>query len=265
VARIRTIKPEIWTDEKLSECSLSAHLLFIGLISFADDEGRMEYAPARIRMQIFPCGRVPPKKLTELIGELTERSLIRVYVVDNREFLDIPGFIKHQRINRPTPSKLPAFHGVLSEPSVSPQAGMEWKGKERNKEEERESKRRASKTCPADFEVTAELLQWAQDEAPGANVDSETATFREFEFQRPYSNWPATWKRWIRRAHERKGINGNGSHQSAPARKPSAVERVYAATAHLCGDNGSVPRSSGMGVEIPDGALRTSVPGSIRR
>ncbi len=224
MARIRTIKPEIWTDEKLSECSLSAHLLFIGLISFADDEGRMEFAQARIRMQIFPCGRVPSKKLTELIGELTERSLIRVYVVDEREFLDIPGFIKHQRINRPTPSKLPAFHGVLSESSVSAQAGMEWKGMERIKE--RESKRRASKTCPLDFELGLELRQWARDNAPTVNVDSETETFREFEFQRPYTNWPATWKRWMKRANERKGTNGNGTHKP----KPSAVDRVFAAT-----------------------------------
>jgi hypothetical protein len=131
MARIRTIKPEFWTDEKLSECSLSARLLFIGLISFADDEGRMEYAPARLRMQVFPCGAVATKKLIEYIGELHEHSLIRLYTVAGKEFLDIPNFLKHQRINRPTPSKIPPFsessvspHGVV----VSPPSGMEGNG-----------------------------------------------------------------------------------------------------------------------------------------
>lgn len=117
MARIRSIKPEFWSDEKLSECSLSARLLFIGLWSFADDEGRLEFSPARLRMQVFPCGTVRPASLTEWIGELTERSLIRRYVVDGREYLDIPNFAKHQRINRPTPSKHPPF-------SVSAQCGL---------------------------------------------------------------------------------------------------------------------------------------------
>lgn len=128
MARIRTIKPEFWTDEKLSECSLSAHLLFMGLISFADDDGRMEYQPARIRMQIFPCGRVAHGELIECIRELSERSVIRLYTVDGKDYLDIPNFRKHQKINRPTQSKLPGFSGKLSENSVSAHGG---KGKER--------------------------------------------------------------------------------------------------------------------------------------
>lgn len=121
MARIRTIKPDFWTDEKLSECSLSARLVFIGLWTFADDDGRMEYQPARIRMQLFPCGAVSPARLIEYLGELSERSLIRIYTVDGKQFLDIPNFAKHQKINRPTPSRLPPFsgsaHGILSERS----------------------------------------------------------------------------------------------------------------------------------------------------
>ncbi len=124
MARIRTIKPEFWSDEKLSECSLSARLLFIGTISFADDDGRLENSPVRLRMQIFPCGTVRPKQFTEWLGELTERSLIRQYAVDGKEFIDIPGFAKHQKINRPTASRLPPYltstHGNRRESSVSP-------------------------------------------------------------------------------------------------------------------------------------------------
>jgi hypothetical protein len=133
MARIRTIKPEFWCDEKLSECSLSARLTFIGLWTFADDEGRIEHQPARLRMQIYPCGSVSLTKIREYLGELSERSLIRVYSVGSKEYLDIPNFCKHQKINRPTPSKLPPFsentHGVLSEDSP-----LEGKGKGTGKE-----------------------------------------------------------------------------------------------------------------------------------
>lgn len=133
MARIRTIKPEFWSDEKLSECSLSARLTFIGLWTFADDEGRMEYQPARLRMQIFPCGSVTLGKLREYLGELTECSVIRIYVVDGKEYLDIPRFAKHQRINRPTPSRLPEYslttHGVINEPSPLEGKGTGEEGK----------------------------------------------------------------------------------------------------------------------------------------
>jgi hypothetical protein len=41
MARIRTIKPEFWTDEKVVECSFEARLMFIGMFNFADDKGNL--------------------------------------------------------------------------------------------------------------------------------------------------------------------------------------------------------------------------------
>ncbi|MCS5946284.1 hypothetical protein LNP25_19480 [Klebsiella variicola subsp. variicola] len=53
MARIRTVKPEFWTDEKVVECSIPARLLFIGLFNFANDMGCLERSPKRLKMQIF--------------------------------------------------------------------------------------------------------------------------------------------------------------------------------------------------------------------
>ena len=55
MARIRTVKPEFWTDEKVVECSIPARLLFIGLFNFANDMGCLERSPKRLKMQIFPA------------------------------------------------------------------------------------------------------------------------------------------------------------------------------------------------------------------
>src|SRR5437016_5694377 len=41
VARIRTIKPEFWGDEKLAPMDPLTRLVFLGLISMADDAGRV--------------------------------------------------------------------------------------------------------------------------------------------------------------------------------------------------------------------------------
>lgn len=58
---------------------------------------------------------------------------------------------------------------------------------------------------------------------------------------------------------------GNGTHQQNTKPRLSAVERVYAATAELCGDDGQVPGQGRMGVEIDGGALRAGVSVGLRR
>lgn len=105
MARIRCIKPEFWSDEKLAECSFAARLLFIGTWNFADDEGRMEYSPKRLKMQVFPGDNID---VAPLVEELKSHGLVIVYRIESRDFLCIPKFKKHQRIDKPTASKIPA-------------------------------------------------------------------------------------------------------------------------------------------------------------
>lgn len=104
MARIRTIKPEFWTDEKIVELDAWARLLFIGLWNFADDEGRMVCSEKRIKMQIFP-GDSP--NIRGGLDELARAGLIDIYVVDDIEYLQIPTFLKHQRVDHPSKSKIP--------------------------------------------------------------------------------------------------------------------------------------------------------------
>ncbi len=105
MARIRTIKPEFWTDEKVVELSFPARLLFIGLWNFADDAGRLVHSPKRMKMQIFPSDSV---EIEKLVQELVDQELVEIYTVGKDSILWIPTFLEHQKIDRPTPSKLPA-------------------------------------------------------------------------------------------------------------------------------------------------------------
>ncbi|MBU3627223.1 hypothetical protein ICN48_13405 [Polynucleobacter sp. JS-Safj-400b-B2] len=114
MARIRSIKPDFWTDEKVVELSAFARLLFIGLWNFADDDGRMVYSPKKIKMQIFPADTVD---ISELIGEIAHQELITVYTVSAVAYVQIAHFSKHQKIDKRTPSKLPAYsNGEVAAP-----------------------------------------------------------------------------------------------------------------------------------------------------
>ncbi len=104
MARIRTIKPEFWTDEKIVECSFEARLMFIGMFNFADDKGNLVRSPKRIKMQIFPADMIDCEPL---IKELSHAGLISEYSVSGVEYIHIDGFSKHQKINRPSATTIP--------------------------------------------------------------------------------------------------------------------------------------------------------------
>ena len=54
MSRIRTIKPEFFLDDELAELTPLTRLIFIGLWTLADCEGRLEDRPKRIRAQLHP-------------------------------------------------------------------------------------------------------------------------------------------------------------------------------------------------------------------
>lgn len=104
MARIRTVKPDFFTDEKMAKVSSWARLLFIGFWIHADDDGIMAYSPHRVRVQLFPTDDVD---VSVLVGELQAIGCVYLFEVDGHNYLGVPNFLKHQRINRPTKSRFP--------------------------------------------------------------------------------------------------------------------------------------------------------------
>jgi hypothetical protein len=94
MARARNIKPSFFKNEELAECSVWARLLFIGLWTLADRDGRLEYRPLRIKAELFPYDAV---EIPELAVELHGKKLLVRYAVGGKQYLHIPNFVKHQR------------------------------------------------------------------------------------------------------------------------------------------------------------------------
>lgn len=106
--RIRTIKPEFWSDLAVAGLSHEARLLTIGLISFADDEGRFVASTTAIGGYVYPHDDLPHSRIRRWLDEVEAAGIIRLYSVKRREYGAFPNWRKHQRINRPSPSTFPA-------------------------------------------------------------------------------------------------------------------------------------------------------------
>jgi len=61
---------------------------------------------------------------------------------------------------------------------------------------------RAARKCPNDFAVTDELLRWAMEHTPNVAIDYETAKFRDCTFKTARTDWPGSWRNWMRKAAE---------------------------------------------------------------
>lgn len=106
--RIRTIKPEMPEDERVGgRLSVTAELLFVRLISMADDEGRFQASASRVVGFAFPHREMAPAKVRRLLKEIEGQGLILLYRHDQMPYGVVVNFRKHQQINKPTPSSLP--------------------------------------------------------------------------------------------------------------------------------------------------------------
>lgn len=107
MARIRTIKPEFFTDSKITALTPLARLFYVSLWCEADRSGRLKWDPTTLKYRYLPADKA---KVEDLGAELVSAKLIRLYEVDGTTYADIPGFIKHQVINnRESESSFPAF------------------------------------------------------------------------------------------------------------------------------------------------------------
>ena len=107
MARIRSIKPSIWTDGRFISLSRDVRLFVIGMISHADDEGRLFASVAKLAGDVFPADELKPAVVRQWRDEIAATGMIVVYQVNGVEYAYFPNWSKHQRISKPQPSILP--------------------------------------------------------------------------------------------------------------------------------------------------------------
>jgi hypothetical protein len=115
MARIRTVKPELFRHEGLYDLEASTRLpiriAWIGLLTVADREGRFKWQPNILKLDILPWDQVD---FEQVLIALNAAGFIRDYKVDNKLYGYIPNFTLHQNVKvDEAKSRIPAPPKVL--------------------------------------------------------------------------------------------------------------------------------------------------------
>ena len=134
MARIRTIQPNFPRSTSMARVSRDARLLFVLLWTVADDAGRARAAPDGLAALLYASDPDAPMCLPGWLDELEREGSIERYTAGEVEYLRVVRWRKHQKIDRPTPSRLPAApsepraprEGSRAAREESPESPREW-------------------------------------------------------------------------------------------------------------------------------------------
>lgn len=99
MARIRTIKPEFWSDEKLSPLPIIDRLVFLALMCLADDAGRLVDNVKMLNGQIFSFTEDDVSRSLEVLASIGR--IERGNTASGQAVIQVVNWNKHQRIDKP--------------------------------------------------------------------------------------------------------------------------------------------------------------------
>lgn len=220
MARSRNIKPGFFTNDELAELPALTRLLFIGLWTLVDRDGRIEDRPKKIKAECMPYDDMDADAA---LSALCRSGFILRYEADNTRCIQVLNWHKHQNPHvKELASTLPApdkhqtstvLEPVKPQPQPEPARlipdslplipdSLECPPASRVPPADAGSKPRASKRCPESFAPSEDMRQWAMVEAPRADFSRELAKFRDYTFKTAHSDWPAAFRNWLRKASD---------------------------------------------------------------
>lgn len=256
MARIRSVHPSLFTDERWVGCSPMARLLYIGLLTEADDQGLFEWKPIQIKIRLLP---VDNADVGALLAELVAVDLIASLESGGKKLGAIRKFRRFQRPKKPNaqfvlPDEWRTYVSLdeassppddVEEPTVPPKGEpaqqmedggdkMEEIGEESSSEDPspgkpaKPPKAKARRSCPPDWIPSQAVYDHGEAEGltPG-EIERELAKMRRHEFRSPRSHWDDVAKNWLETAAETR--SRNQSHDPRQARDDAAADNLQRA------------------------------------
>ncbi|MDP3767458.1 MAG: hypothetical protein Q8S13_05545 [Dehalococcoidia bacterium] len=111
--RYRSVRPDFHQDRRVGRLTREVRGFALGLMGWADDDGRFEVNLRFLRTQIVPYDDdVDDETIAAWLEDLQREKLLVLYEVEGRRYGAIDFRAKgspfQQRIDKPTPSELPA-------------------------------------------------------------------------------------------------------------------------------------------------------------
>lgn len=248
MGRIRSIKPEFTQDEELSSLPAETHLLAAGLLCYSDDDGYFNANHGLVKAAIFPL-RESSLSIHDILTQLANIGFIRLgTAADGKHYGHVVKFTEHQRVNRPTPSKIKGLpiqwensvstHGGLSEDSLPERKGKEGKGiyppSEQKTCSDSMSSSRKKKTAktplPENFDISGEVRKWAQERGH-TQLEQHLEYFIGYAKAHgaKYMNWDQAFQNAIRDDWAKLGSHPNGNNGKPNGKRqplsPSEISR----------------------------------------
>lgn len=251
MARSRNIKPGFFTNDVLGELPSLTRLLFAGLWTIADREGRIEDRPKKIRAEILPYDQCDAD---DMLQALDSHGFIKRYKQDGIKVIQVLAWKLHQNPHvKEAPSTLPAFAehqtstiqeqcneqplperaGLIPSLLIPDSLNLVTDSRVEAAQAKPAPTNRGSR-LPNDFEPD---MQFAVDNGIG-NTLEESAKFRDYWNSQPgqkgiKTDWQATWRNWCRNAKPavRASPNGETAYQRSMREKYEQIAPSIAAKA----------------------------------
>lgn len=245
---MRGFKPELWTDEKFVELDPLARLLFMGMWTYACDNGHLDDKPKQIKMRVLPTDSADAGPLIEHMVDLGMVERIRGGLV-------IPKLRDHQRLDNryftwcdrcevneiPEPARtkyLALMEGKRREPVVdtscaqSANAVVTREGRKEGTEGEGERKaatrKRVLHQLPDDFTPNETNEKIAAER--GLNLAAVVAQFADHHRAKgtTMKDWHLALNTWLRRERPTQAPQGarNLQHASQIEEPPDGLSEA---------------------------------------
>lgn len=238
MARARMLKPEFFSDKKVTRLNPWARLLFAGLWTIGDRDGRLKDNAKTIEGEIFPDERV---NVERFLKDLALALLIIRYEIEGEHFIQITNFERHQHphVNEAV-SRIPPVPSTVQCTSQSTVLTRADNGLRITDSELRITGGAAEAAEPPEalpFEpvekgrkrplsqVEAEIPTLI-DEFPGVNVPDQFIRFKDYNTSknRTYTDYVAAFRNWLRKEqdYERERKQRPASNVRHPANRSLA-------------------------------------------
>lgn len=104
----RMVDAGIWANEKFAELPCMARLLQIGLVTLADDQGRIKAHPSYLRSQLFPYDEdVSIADIRKWLAAIVANGTAIAYQADGKEYIQLLNWWDYQSLQYAMPSEHP--------------------------------------------------------------------------------------------------------------------------------------------------------------
>ena len=108
MSRERMIYPEIWDSEDFMSLSLEARILWLGLITLADDHGKGKFSPKLWGKKVFHgCSKVVQSSISKYAYEISQKGMVLFHELAGHLYYYIPKWDLYQKLKYKKRSFIP--------------------------------------------------------------------------------------------------------------------------------------------------------------